>query len=200
MYFLQGKDIVSLLYLGSSVGTMGLLALLAVIFEPYRLQRLLNFSGSGNNSLAGGYEIHQILIAIGSGGWTGEGFTQGIQKQQYLVQATAATDSIFAVIAEEMGFIGATLLIIVYVWLLLTCVRIATRVEDNLGKLIVLGITVWIILQALLNIAVNVNLVPLTGVPLPFISYGGSSTIILLTSIGIILNISRHTTDNEENK
>jgi cell division protein FtsW len=192
LYFIQGSGVVSIMNFIADLGLMAITAVGAIVLEPYRAQRVLTFAKNGSSSsLSAGYQINQILIAIGSGGWIGKGFTQSIQKQQYLVETTAATDSIFAVIAEEFGFIGSLLLFGGYMLLYYRCISIALKTKDSLGKFLVMGIVTWIIIQTLLNIAVNVNLVPLTGVPLPFISYGGSSTIVMLASIGIILNISK---------
>lgn len=192
MYFVQGDDLLSFINTIAAVAFIAILGIAAVVIEPYRIQRILNFSSYSKDPLAGGYQISQILIAIGSGGLFGKGFTQSIQKQRYLVETTAATDSIFAVIAEELGFIGSLILLLAYVFFFYRCIRIAIHCEDTLGKLIATGIVIWLSTQTLLNIAVNVNLVPLTGVPLPFISYGGSSTIVTLAAIGLVLNVSRY--------
>lgn len=186
MYFINTTNIFSLINFIFSLITLGVGGVLAILTQSYRLSRITD-----KNPLKGGYQIQQILIAIGSGGFWGKGFTQSIQKQRYLVETTAATDSIFAVIAEEFGLIGSCILFFAYVALFYRTTMIALRSKDLLGKYIAMGISIWIMAQALLNIAVNVNLVPLTGVPLPLISYGGSSTISVLFSIGILLNISR---------
>lgn len=187
-FFVIDFIITSLTYLG--LGTI------SIIVEPYRLQRLLTYlKGNHNTStnLGSGYQVHQILIAIGTGGLTGVGFTQSIQKNQYLVGNTAITDSIFAIIAEELGLIGALVLIALYLYLIYLILKVATNTDDYFGKLVATGIAAWIGIQAFINIAANIGVIPLTGVPLPLISYGGSSVIALLTSIGIVLSInSKH--------
>lgn len=142
MYFIQGTGFLSIISSLASIGIFALGALSAIITEPYRLKRLLNFSGSASDPLGSGYQIKQILIAIGSGGLLGKGFTQSIQKQQYLVQTTAATDSIFAVIAEEFGFVGSTILLFGYLFLFFRCIHIALHAPDDLGKLMVIGIVI----------------------------------------------------------
>ena len=179
----------------------GLSSIVLVIIAPYRLQRLLTYlkgSNQSQNYIQGaGYQVHQILIAIGSGGLLGVGFTQSIQKNQYLVGTTAITDSIFAVIAEEIGLIGALLVISLYIYLVYLIFKVAINSKDYFGKLLVSGIASWIGIQAFINIAANIGIIPLTGVPLPFISYGGSSIVVLLISIGLVLNIEKF--NNEEN-
>ncbi len=197
VYFIQGTDILSMINLFASMGVVAIGSAIAIITEPYRISRFLTFAGHSSDTLTSGYQINQILIAIGSGGWLGKGFTQSIQKQRYLVETTAATDSIFAVIAEEFGFLGSLFLLAGYGFLFFRSIRISLKTDDRLGKLMAMGIVIWICAQTLLNIAVNVNLVPLTGVPLPLISYGGSSTIITMASLGILLNISKEIESNK---
>ncbi|MHB8362414.1 MAG: FtsW/RodA/SpoVE family cell cycle protein [Patescibacteria group bacterium] len=170
--------------------------ILAIVIEPYRVQRLLTYlsSSTSNSFLQGaGYQVHQIMIAIGSGGLLGVGFTQSVQKNQYLVGTTSITDSIFAVLAEEMGLIGSILLILLYLYLVYLIFKVAIRSGNPFGKFMVAGIGIWIGIQAMLNIAANIGIIPLTGIPLPLISYGGSSVIILLVAIGFVLNINKKT-------
>ena len=169
------------------------LGLISIVIEPYRFQRLLTFlNNSGTNKqLSSGYQVHQILIAIGSGGIFGVGFTQSIQKNQYLVGNTSITDSIFAVIAEELGLIGSIAIIAIYVYLVWQIYKIALRVEDPFGKFVAAGIGTWIIVQVFVNISANIGLIPLTGITLPFISYGGSSIISILIGMGIVLSINK---------
>ncbi len=176
--------------------TFILAGVLAIVIEPYRVQRLLTYlsSSKSNNFLQGaGYQVHQIMIAIGSGGLLGVGFTQSVQKNQYLVGTTSITDSIFAVLAEEMGLIGSILLIVLYLYLVYLIFKVAIRSGSSFGKFMAAGIGIWIGAQAMLNIAANIGIIPLTGIPLPLISYGGSSVIILLTAIGFVLNINKKT-------
>jgi cell division protein FtsW len=168
--------------------------LIAIVIEPYRMQRLLTYLNTSQSSKfieGAGYQVHQILIAIGSGGIFGVGFTQSVQKNQYLVGTTPITDSIFAVIAEELGLIGALLLIMLYIYLVYLIFKVATKSKNSFGKFVAAGIGIWIGIQALLNILANLGTIPLTGIPLPLISYGGSSVIMLLIGIGLVLNINK---------
>jgi len=191
-FFLAGAKPVHL-----AIGAVGAAALLAVLIkvEPYRLQRFFVFLNPNAETLGAGYHINQALIAIGSGGLWGLGFGQSKQKYLYLPQAH--TDSIFAIIAEELGFIRSFFILLVYVFFAARGYKIAKNAPDAFARLLATGITSWIILQAFINIAAMLNLIPLTGVPLPFISFGGSSLIINLFAIGILLNISKFSSKSE---
>lgn len=160
-----------------------------ILLSPYRKERLLTFLNPLRDPLGASYHIRQILIALGSGGLFGLGLGQSRQKYEYLPAVT--TDSIFAVIGEELGFAGASALILVFLFLLWRGFKIAQNCPDRFGQLLAAGITSWLGLQALINFAAMVALVPLTGIPLPFISYGGSSLIVTLTASGILVNISK---------
>ncbi len=159
---------------------------------PYRLRRFITFLNPGADPLGAGYHINQALLAIGSGGVFGLGYGRSRQKFNYLPEA--ASDSIFAVIGEELGLIGAVALVIVplavIVWRGLV---ISKNAPDVFGRMLALGITAWIGFQALLNMGAIVGVVPLTGVPLPFISLGGTSLVFILIASAILLNISRQT-------
>jgi len=181
---------VSLIHFGifTLLGT-GLISLL-VLLSDYRKERLLTFFEQTRDPLGKSYHIRQILIALGSGGFLGVGL--GNSRQKYLFLPETATDSIFAIIAEELGFIGSCVLILVFVYFIYRGVRIAARAPDDFSKVFAAGMIAWISGQAFLNIAAMVALVPLTGIPLPFISYGGSSLIAILFACGILLNISRY--------
>ena len=156
---------------------------------PYRMQRFLVFMNPEHDPQGFGYQMTQALVAIGSGGLFGVGLGYSHQKFNYLPEPV--TDSIFAIFGEEFGFIGATVLILLFVSLALRGMRIARTAPDRFGELLVVGIVSWIIVQAFVNMAAISGLIPLTGVPLPFVSYGGTSLSVLLSSIGILLNISR---------
>jgi len=187
VYFISGaryKHIAAIV-----AGTIALLLILIKV-EPYRMQRFLVFLNPSNQTLGAAYHINQALLAIGSGGLWGLGFGQSKQKYLYLPQAH--TDSIFAIIAEELGFIRASLVLAAYIFISFRGYKIAREAPDNFSKYLACGITTWIVVQALINIGAMLNIVPLTGIPLPFISYGGSSLIINLTAIGILLNISKY--------
>lgn len=197
MFLMAGEDKTHTL---ASVSVLLLLvpvAALAAILEPYRLQRVMTFmsllfTGKVADPQGSGYQMQQILIGIGSGGLFGTGFGQSRQRFGYLVENTAFTDSIFAVILEELGFLGGTIIIIAWLIFLWRGLKIAMGAPDKEGKLLAAGITIWLVLQTLLNIAANVGFIPLTGMPIPFLSYGGSSTIVSLIGIGILLNISKY--------
>jgi cell division protein FtsW len=169
----------------------GMLAILGIIFAaPYRAARLKTFFNPTHDPLGQSYHIRQILIALGSGGLTGLGLGQSRQKYAYLPEVT--TDSIFAVIGEEIGFLGASFLLIIFLALIAKGIQIASHAPDKFSQLLATGMITWIGLQVIINTAAMVALIPLTGIPLPFISYGGSSLVITLASMGIILNISKH--------
>ena len=142
------------------------------------------------------YHIRQILIALGSGGLFGVGL--GNSRQKYLFLPETATDSIFAIIAEELGFIGTSLILVVFAYFTYRGIRIAMDAPDDFSRVLAAGIVAWIGGQAILNIAAMVALVPLTGIPLPFISYGGSSLTAILIGCGILINISKHKNESKK--
>jgi cell division protein FtsW len=163
--------------------------------ENYRMERVNTYievleTGSPEKPLSSGYQLNQILTAVGSGGFDGYGFGQSRQKYYYL-QETAFNDTIFAVIAEEFGFLGSSAVIGAFALLVFRGVKIAQNAKNKFSSLLALGITVWIFLQAVIHLGVNVGLFPLTGITLPFMSYGGSSFISCMIGIGILLNISK---------
>jgi len=186
VYFVSGAPLLSLALVGA-IGILGGVGL--IFFSPYRRERLLTFLNPTRDPLGASYHIRQILIAIGSGGWFGVGLGQSRQKYEYLPAVT--TDSIFAVIAEELGFIGAAAILAIFLILIWRGMKIAKEAPDEFGRLLAVGITSWIGFQALVNLSAMVALVPLTGVPLPFISYGGSSLVLSLTAMGILVNIAK---------
>jgi cell division protein FtsW len=197
MFIMAGEDKTHTLASLSVLLLLVPVAALAAILEPYRLQRVMTFmsllfTGKVADPQGSGYQMQQILIGIGSGGLFGTGFGQSRQRFGYLVENTAFTDSIFAVILEELGFLGGTIIIIAWLIFLWRGLKIAMGAPDKQGKLLAAGITIWLVLQTLLNIAANVGFIPLTGMPIPLVSYGGSSTIVSLIGIGILLNISKY--------
>lgn len=200
IYFISGTDIIHTLGSILIVLVLSLLAVFAAVLSPYRLERVTTFlplllRGEVDDPLGAGYQIKQILIAVGSGGLFGLGFGESRQKFQYLVETTAVTDSIFAVIAEELGFVGSVLVLGMFALFMYRGYMITKHAPDRLGMLLATGITFWLGIQAVLNIAANVALIPLTGITLPFISYGGSSLIVTMAAVGILLNISSQTKD-----
>lgn len=170
---------------------VGALASLGLIMSSgYRRQRLLTFFEHTKDPLGSDYHIRQILLSLGSGGLFGVGLGQG--KQKFLFLPEAATDSIFATIAEEVGFIGSIVIIGLFVFFIIRGLKIARQATSPFNFLLAAGITTWIGVQVFLNIGSMVALVPLTGVPLPFFSYGGSSLVTILIALGILLSISRY--------
>ncbi len=161
-----------------------------LIFVPWRLKRLVTFLDPWADQQGAGFQVVQSLIAIGSGGSNGLGFAQGKQKMLYL--PFAHSDFIFAVIGEELGLVGALAVVFVFALFLWRGVRTALLAPDRFGMLLSLGIVAGIVAQALFNISVVLSLVPTKGIPLPFISYGGSSLVPTLAAVGILLNVSQH--------
>lgn len=187
IYFASGASLVSLL----PIGAVSFLAGIALILSShYRKERFLTFLDVSRDPLSSSYHIRQILLALGSGGIFGVGLGASRQKYEYLPESM--TDSIFAIIAEEMGFVGAAVLIAVFFLIIWRGFKIAKEAPDNFGQLLAVGITALVGIQFLVNLSSMVALVPLTGVPLPLISYGGSSLIVTLSGLGILLNISKY--------
>src|SRR3989338_3075072 len=186
IYFLAG---IELWYLALLLPGAFALFLLLVRVAPYRFRRLLAFFDPTLDPLGITYHINQILISLGSGGFLGQGF--GASRQKYLYLPEAHTDSIFAIIGEEFGFVGTFLLISLYLYLMYRIYQIALHASDRFGKLLAGGILAFFNLQIIINLSGMVNLLPLTGVPLPFISYGGSNLLISFMLIGILINIAK---------
>lgn len=186
MLFAAGS---SLQYLGALGLAAGLAFWLLIKMVPYRAARIVTFLDPTIDPRGIGYHINQALLAIGSGGFWGAGFGRGQQKHNYLPEPIG--DSIFAVMAEELGFIRIVFLVILFGLLAGKGLAIAKRAPDRFGQLTAVGIVIWIGTQSLINIGALLGLLPLTGIPLPFISYGGSSLLILAAAAGVLLNISR---------
>ncbi|HXK38743.1 MAG TPA: FtsW/RodA/SpoVE family cell cycle protein [Candidatus Paceibacterota bacterium] len=161
-----------------------------MLWKPYIKDRVVTFIHPSQNSLAEGYQIRQSLIAIGSGGLTGRGFGQGVQKFTYLPEPMG--DSIFAVAAEELGFVGGVFIVLLFLLFALRGFSIASRAPDLFGGLLAVGISSYLGAEAFVNIAAMLGIIPLTGIPLTFISQGGSAMMISLASAGILLNISKY--------
>jgi cell division protein FtsW len=185
-----------LLIAGARPRDVGLLAValavvvaLAVMIEPYRMQRLTGFIDPNADPTGSGFQVIQAKIAIGSGGIFGTGLGEGIQKAFYLPEAH--TDMIAAVIGEELGFVGIAALVGLYGLFCYAGLQIARRARDRYGKLLATGLVSVICVQAVINLCAVLGLAPLTGVPLPFVSYGNSNMLVLLASVGLLLNIAR---------
>ena len=173
------------------IGAVIMLAIIAVA-RPYIMDRITTFLDPDADPLGSGYQIQQSLIAVGSGGFSGRGFGQSIQKFEYLPEPIG--DSIFAVYAEEFGFVGTFALIISLVFLTMRGYRIAAQAKDIFGTLLVTGFMTILVGQAFLNIGAMVALAPLSGLPLPFISHGGTALMSTLAALGIVLNVSKYRT------
>lgn len=185
IYFFAGAPIQYILGL-IPVSIMGFLVF--VLSSSYRKNRVLAFLDPFADPQGYSYHIFQVLIAIGSGGFMGLGIGQSRQKFEYIPEVT--TDSIFAVVGEELGFIGSIFLISLFVFLIYKGFKITQDCHEPFGKLLAFGLTCWLGIQTIVNLGAMVSLFPLTGVPLPFISYGGSALLANLMAAGILLNIA----------
>ncbi len=190
LLFTAGAKLSHLTSLGL-VGIIGIIA--AIILEPYRLKRLLAFSNPWADPLDTGYHIIQSLYALGSGGIFGVGL--GRSREKFLYLPEPHTDFIFAILGEELGFIGTITVILLFFLFAWRGFKVAIEAPDLYGSMLAAGLTTMIIMQALMNIAVVTASMPVTGIPLPFISFGGSALIFTLTGVGILLNISRYIHD-----
>lgn len=164
--------------------------LILIVSKPYRFERLLTFLHPGTDPLGIGYQVNQAKLAIGSGGIFGKGLGMSVQKFEFLPQAMS--DSIFAILGEETGIVGCLILILLFLGFLYLGFKIANLATDKFSKLTAVGISTWIIFQAFINIASNIGLFPLSGIPLPFFSYGGSHIISEIIGVGLLLNISKN--------
>lgn len=178
------------LHMGKMLGFLVAGAALVAIAEPYRRDRLMSFTGAcGRHAGDTGYQLCQSVIGLGSGGVTGVGL--GASRAKWGFLPNAHTDFIFAIIGEELGLIGACAVVILFLALASLGVRAATRAPDRFGVLMASGITAWVVFQAFLNIGAVIGILPVTGVPLPFLSQGGTSVVVLMAAMGVLLNISR---------
>lgn len=208
MLVLAGRDLGTAASIGLVVGLLLLLAglryrhlavlgaggaavfVLMILFEPYRWRRILEFFNPSHDPSGAGYQINQSLIALGSGGISGVGLANSTQKLYFLPEAH--TDFIVAVIGEELGLLGCLALITLFGLFLWRGLGIAMQADSPLGTYLGVGIVTMVVLQALINMSVAVNFLPTTGMPLPFISVGGSSLLVMLAACGMLLNISKH--------
>jgi cell division protein FtsW len=187
MYFVAGAP-------WRDFGILALAALVVLgglfITRPYVKDRVMTFINPSEHSLSKGYQIQQSMIAVGSGGLLGRGFGQGVEKFNYLPEP--AGDSVFAVFAEETGFVGAVVLLLALVALVARGIVIASASRDLFGALIALGFSALIIIQVFVNISAMLGIIPLTGLPLPFVSHGGTALLAVLMMCGFILNVATH--------
>lgn len=187
VYFISGAPIKYIFFMAA-----GAAAVFAVVIfvTPYRLARITGYLNQGANTQGQNYQVNQSLIAIGSGGLTGVGYGESSVKNGYL--PTPIDDSIFAVVAEELGFVGAGALVALFAMLTFRLFWLAKNTSDRFGRLLLVGFGTVIALQAFVNMAATAGLIPLTGVPLPFVSYGGTALAVFLTMSGVTLNVSRY--------
>ena len=172
------------------VGFAGILGIIGIIVAaPYRVKRIISFLNPWSDPLGSGYQIIQSLYAIGPGGLLGQGFLKSRQKYFYLPEPQ--TDFIFSIISEELGFLGIVIVSIMFIFIFYQGISISLKCKDLFGKYLSFGLIFGLIIQSILNLMVVVGLIPVTGVTLPFLSYGGSSLLVSLASIGILLNISK---------
>lgn len=186
MFFVSGANIAHILgiFVAGFIGLAGL-----IMAAPYRMNRFLVFLNPEHDPQGVGYQVNQALLAIGSGGILGLGLGHSRQKFNYLPEPVG--DSIFAIVSEELGMIGASILVILFIMLTVRILKIAKGAPDDFGRIVAVGIASWIIFQAFINIGAITAIMPLTGIPLPFVSYGGTSFVFLMSAMGILLNISK---------
>ena len=186
MFFTAGANIMQFLLAMACAG----LIFLKEAFSSYRFYRIAGFMNPFKDVTSINLQLYQALLALGSGGWFGLGLGNSRQKTGYL--PFPYTDSIFPIIGEELGFIGCAVIVMLFLALAFRGFRLARRTPDLYGSLLATGITTWLVLQAMINIGANTGTIPYTGVPLPFISFGGSSLVVSLAAVGVLLNISRY--------
>ena len=180
---------VRLRYLVVSAAVSGAVGLALIFSEGYRRTRFLSFLHPSADPLGAGYQLKQSLIALGSGGWFGVGL--GASRQKWMYVPNAHTDFIFSILGEELGLVGELVVLLAFSVLLYSGIRIAVRAPDVFGRLLAAGIVSWFGLQILLNLGGVTGLLPITGVPLPMLSYGGSSLVASLAAVGILVNVAR---------
>jgi cell division protein FtsW len=187
LFFIAGVPVRVLVTIGAAAG---LVLFVLAQRAPYRVNRLMAFLNPDADPLGLNFQMNQSLIAVGTGGVTGEGLGQSTQKLFFL--PAAHTDFIFAVVGEELGFAGCMALILAFGVLLWRGMRTALRAPDAFGAFLAAGITLSLVLQAFINMGVVLGLLPTKGLPLPFVSYGGSSLLVSLLAVGLALNVSQH--------
>jgi len=178
------------------IGGFALLSVITILRSPYKLMRILTFLEPEKDLQGAGYQIHQSMITLGNGGFFGRGLGGSIEKNLFLPDMH--TDFIFSVVGEELGFIGAVVLLSLYLYLFIRGIKIALRAPDVFGNLLGIGLSSCLFIYVIVNVGVTCGLLPVTGLPLPFISYGGSSMLFNFACVGIILNISRYAVPQEK--
>jgi len=189
MYFVSGAPFRHFIFLMFTALTLGTVL---IFTSQYRLDRLKTYVNPASDQQGLGYHVTQIKIALGSGGLLGKGIGHSRQKYDYLPEV--CTDSIFAIVGEELGFLGGVILVLALILVISRAFTIASRAKDTLGKLLAAGVATWFMLQTFVNLSAMVGLIPLTGVTLPFISCGGSAIIVSLLGAGVLLRVSKEST------
>jgi cell division protein FtsW len=187
MYFFSGAKAIHMI---SFLLIFAIIFASMAYFAPYRWNRIMAYLNPTTDVQGVAYHTNQAMLSIESAGFFGTGYGKSFQKINNLPEPVG--DSIYAIIVEEMGFVGGVVVIGLFITLILTLINIAKKTSDQFGKLIVLGVTVWVSLQAFINVAAIIGLIPLTGVPLPFFSYGSSSLVSLFAGLGICRAIANH--------
>jgi len=187
IYFTSGAPLRQFILAIPIIAVLGMFFIYGSSYRRQRLETFLNPSMSDPQTT--GYHINQIKIALGSGGLLGRGIGQSRQKYEYLPEVCA--DSIFAVVGEELGFVGASAVVLLFLFVIQRGFKIAKNSSDELGRLLAVGITSWLAIQILVNLSAMVGLIPLTGVTLPLVSCGGSSMLVTLSGVGVLLSVSR---------
>ena len=187
LFFVAGAR---LIHLAALVGSALVMASLLIVTGGYRAERILSFTSAESDPSGLGFQTLQLLLALGSGGLEGVGL--GVSRQKFHYIPGAHTDGILAIIGEELGFIGVCVVLLLFAALLWRGLRIAQRAHDQFGSLLATGICAWIAFQVLINVGGVTRSIPLTGIPLPFLSYGGSSLATMLTAVGVLLSVSRY--------
>jgi cell division protein FtsW len=191
LFFLAGGSLTHVFTLASIGAVAGVMLILV---EGYRTDRLLAFTHAEKDPGGLGFQTLQLLIALGSGGINGLGL--GVSRQKFFYIPGAHTDGVFAIIGEETGFIGAMLVVCLFAYLVYRGFKVALKAQDEFGCYLAMGVVCWIAFQALINIGGITRSIPLTGIPLPFVSYGGSSLIMVMAAIGVLLNVSRYSKES----
>jgi len=191
MFFLAGADLMQLFVSVSAVAVMGYILISMELLPSYALDRVKTYLAGINDLTQTSYHTQQALIAFFSGGWTGVGL--GESHQKFLAIPAPHTDTIFAVIGEELGILGVSVVVLLYLAFIFRGFQIARWTDDAFRGLLAAGITIWVATKAMLNIAMWTALLPPSGLPLPFISFGGSSLVVLLVGVGLLLSIQRQT-------
>ncbi len=187
LFFLAGAN---LAHLGAMAGIVAVIGVMLVLGGGHRGDRVFAFLSAEEDPLGLGFQIRQLLIALGSGGIEGLGL--GVSRQKFGYIPAAHTDGIFAIVGEETGFIGSMVVVVLFGYLAYRGFRVALNARDDFGFFLAMGVTCWIAFQTLINIGGISRSIPMTGIPMPFVSYGGSSLIMLLSAIGVLLNVSRY--------